>query len=111
MSRKGKDSQGESFYAPAMTEAERMELASAREMEGVDEEIAVLRTRLRSMVRQHPTRYEMLMKGFGALSRMTALRYRMSDESKEDLEASIEGVLNSVGRAMGLGEFGGTDER
>ena len=99
------------FYESALTEAERMRLPEAREVENIDEEIAMLRVKLYTAVEKYPAQLGLLAKGVGMLLRMAALRYRMSDEAKEDLEASIEGVLNGVGRAMGLGEFGGAAEK
>lgn len=99
------------FYEAALTEAERMRLPKAREVEGLDEEIAMLRVRLYTALEARPVQLKLLTQGIGMLLRMAALRYRMSDEAKEDLEASIEGVLNSVGRSLGLGEFGGAAEK
>lgn len=96
---------GEGFYEASLTEAERRQLPKAREVEGLDEEVAMLRTRLFAMAQQKPERVERLMNGMGMLLRAMAVRYRISEKSQEDLEASIAGVLDGVGRTMGLGEY------
>ena len=96
---------GEGFYAAALTEAERLLLPSARVVEGVDEEMAALRSRLFSMLREKQERLDMLSRGIGSLVRMAALRYWMSPQSEEDLAGSLAGLVNSFGAALGLGEY------
>ncbi len=105
MAGRNKRKEGGNFYRAALTEAERMRLPKAREAEGIDEEIAALRVKLFSAMQERPQRLQQLAMGMGMLVRMVAVRYRMSPESKEDLEASIAGVLNGIGRTMGLGEY------
>ncbi len=97
---------GEDFYAAALTEAERLRLPSAREAEGVEEELAALRARLFTMVWERPERLDLMARGIGMLAHMTALRYRMSRRAEEDLEESLAGVISGIGAALGLGEFG-----
>ena len=93
------------FYGAALTEAERMRLPDAREIEGIDEEIAVLRVKLYSAVEKAPGSLQLLSQGLGMLMRMVAVRYRMSEKSQEDLSGSLTGVINSIGAALGLEEF------
>ena len=47
---RGREAQG--FYAKALGEAERRELPEARQMEGLDEEIAVMRVRLQRALKE-----------------------------------------------------------
>jgi hypothetical protein len=93
------------FYATALTKAERMRLPKAHEVEGVDEEIALLRVRLFQHAKDHPEQLELLLKGVTLLVRAVATKYRLSPKAKKDLTASIEGIINGIGRGMGLGEF------
>ena len=100
----------EGFYEAALTEAERMRLPSARDVEGFDEELALLRTRLFTAAQVWPERVDLLMKSVGALVRVAAVRYRMSAQSQDDLAESLAGVINSIGAAVGLGDFGESTE-
>ena len=116
MSEKGKEELGKSgqanpkrFYTAALTEAEKMRLPLAREMEGLDEEIALLRVRLVTCALEHPDKFDLLIKGVAMLTKVVSIRYRLSPDAKEDLESSLAGVLEGVGRSMGLGDFGGGD--
>ena len=96
----------EDFYEAALTEAERLRLPEAREVEGLNEEMALLRTRLFRAAQQRPDRLDVLAHGVATLTRVVAVRYRMSAQSQEDLAESLAGVINSIGAAVGLGDFG-----
>jgi len=43
------------FYGQVLDEAEKLHLEQARDIEGVDEEIAILRVKLRELVEKHLT--------------------------------------------------------
>ena len=93
------------FYAEALSKAERMRLPKARKLEGIDEEIALLRVRLFQFAKDHPDQLDLLLKGVTLLVRAVATKYRLSPKAKKDLTESFEGIINGIGRAMGLGEF------
>lgn len=90
-----------SFYDKALTEAEQQQLPAAREMEGLDEEIAVLRTKFRSAVEaaQDNTKEELMlmMRGIDMLVKAVSARYRLSPKAEEDLADSLSNVIRGVG--------------
>ena len=98
------------FYARALTKAERLRLSKAREVEGLDQEIALLRLRLQQLVEKHPDKVELLFKGVNLLLRAVTAKYRLSPKAHDDLAKSIYGVLENVGGAMGLEGFNGGQE-
>ena len=85
------------FYAAALNDAEQSDLPSALEIEGVDEEIALLRLRLRSALQEHPEDLPLMFKGVDLLVRMVATRYRLSKKAEHDLASSIAGVVRGFG--------------
>ncbi|MFQ5874693.1 MAG: hypothetical protein ACE5JL_12980 [Dehalococcoidia bacterium] len=97
-----------SFYASAITEAERLRLPDALEIEGLDHEIALLRVRLGRLAEEQPENTTLLFKGIELLVKAVAARYRLSKKSKDDLSEAIEGVLTSIGGALGLEGFSGS---
>ena len=99
----------EAFYSRALSRAERLRLAEARELQGLDEEIALLRLKLQQLAQEHPERLELLFKGVGLLVRAVSTRYKLSPSSQEDLAASITGVLKGIGGALGLEERNGSE--
>ena len=85
------------FYAAALTDAERLHLADARRVDGLDEEIALLRVRLRSALEERPEDFDLLRDGIALLVRAVATQYRLSPKARKDLADRMAAVLNSVG--------------
>ena len=85
------------FYAAALTDAERLHLADARRVDGLDEEIALLRVRLRSALEERPEDFDLLRDGIALLVRAVATQYRISPKARKDLADRMATVLNSVG--------------
>lgn len=72
----------------------------ARRMEGLDEEVALLRVKLREALSQRPEDYSLLLKLSAMLVRAVSTRYRMSRKAEEDLYQSVLGVLRGVGGVL-----------
>ena len=94
------DTGRDAFYASALSEAERVKLPRAQQMEGLDEEIALLRVRLGSLVAEQPENTELLLKGIGMLVRAVSAKYRLSPQAKENLADAISSVLKEIGGAL-----------
>lgn len=89
-----------SFYDSALGEAERVSLPQAREIEGLEEEIALLRVKLKSAITQHPENMTLVLKGIAMIIRAVATKYRLSKEAKENLTDAIDSVLKEIGGAL-----------
>ena len=89
-----------SFYAQALSEAERVLLSEAREIEGLDEEIAMLRVKLASALEEHPDNMPLMLRAVDMLVKAVATKYRLSKKSQENLAEAIDGVLKEVGGAL-----------
>lgn len=98
---------GKSFYAQVLSQAEQVRLDEAQNLEGLDEEIALLRVRLADLASQHPEKVELLLKGVGVLLRAVATKYRLSPKAEEDLYQSVLGVLRGIGGALWPEGFNG----
>ena len=88
------------FYDAALSEAERILLPQAMEMEGLEEEIALLRVKLNSIIAQQPENMALLLKGIAMLTKAVATKYRLSKEAKENLADAIDSVLKEIGGAL-----------
>ena len=91
---------GGGFYDSALSEAERVLLPQAKEMEGLEEEIALLRVKLNSAIAQQPENMPLVLKGIAMLTRAVATKYRLSKEAKENLADAIDSVLKEIGGAL-----------
>ena len=85
------------FYRQALDQADRLDLARAQEMEGLDDEIALMRVRLKRAVEEDPKDVQLLVKGLDMLTRAVGARYRLSPKSRKDLADNLAAVLNSLG--------------
>ena len=101
---KGTAKEIDSFYKDALTEAEQVLLPEAMEMEGLDEEIALLRLKLQQAIMERPEDIDVLLKGVSLLVRAVATQYKLSPKAKDDLMDSVIGVLEGIGQALGLPE-------
>ncbi|MEE9324178.1 MAG: hypothetical protein V3U90_01295 [Dehalococcoidia bacterium] len=88
------------FYSTILSEAERVLLSQAQEAEGLDEEIALLRLRLKNHLEEHPDDLSLLLRGMETLVKMVGANYRLSKKSRDDLSEAIHGVLTGVGDAL-----------
>ena len=85
------------FYRQSLTEAEQIELDEAQESEGLEDEIAVLRVRLKSAIEERPEDLKLLVQGIGLLVKAVAAQYRLSPKARKDLADSFAAALNSLG--------------
>ena len=86
------------FYGkPAITEAERVELDEAREVEGLADEIAMLRVELRKALDKRPVDIKLMARGVEMLVKAVAAQYRLSPKAKKELADNIAAVLNGLG--------------
>ncbi len=85
------------FYHQALDQVERLDLKRAQEIEGLDDEIALMRVRLKRAMAEHPGDVQLLMKGLEILVRAVGARYRLSPKSRKDLAENLAATLNSLG--------------
>src|SRR5688572_402268 len=84
------------FYAKALSEAERADLPVALEVEGMEEELAVLRLRLRAAIKKHPEDLPLMFRGIELVARAVAMRYRLSKEAQNDLSEQMVVALTRL---------------
>src|SRR6185295_12654724 len=74
------------FYRGALTQAEQSDMPAALEVTGIDQEIAMLRLRLRSALKDNPEDLRLMFKGLAVLVRLVATRYQLSKDDTHHLE-------------------------
>jgi len=91
------------FYSRALDEAERFELEQALQVEGIDEEIALLRVKLRELLQNQPDRLDLHFEAANIIARLVKTRYQISKEQKKSLKEAIAKVLTEVAVPLGIG--------
>src|SRR4030042_2680987 len=84
------------FYAQALDEAEKLVLEEARDIEGLDEEIAILRVKLRKLIQNDPDRFDLHLKVTNTIARLVGIRYDITKEQKKSLKEAITRVLTDI---------------
>ena len=91
------------FYSRALTEAEKLEMEEASYVEGIDEEITLLRIKLRDLVENEPDRIDLHLEAANTIARLVRTRYQISKEQKNSLKEAITKVLTEVAGPLGIG--------
>ncbi|NWF78226.1 MAG: hypothetical protein HXY36_06530 [Chloroflexi bacterium] len=92
-----------SFYSRALDEAEKLELEEASQVEGIDEEIALLRVKLRELLAEQPERIDLHFEAANIIARLVKTRYQITKEQKKSLKEAIQKVLTEVAVPLGVG--------
>ncbi len=90
------------FYSKALQEAEKLELDEAYQIQGVDDEIALLRLKLKELTKDQPQRIDLHLKAANTIARLVKIRYQISKEQKNSLKEAITKVLTEVALPLGI---------
>ena len=91
------------FYSRALSEAEKVELEEASLVEGIDQEIAFLRLKLKELAEHEPDRIDLHLEAANTIARLVRTRYQISKEQKKSLKEAIHKVLADVALPLGIG--------
>jgi hypothetical protein len=90
------------FYGQALNEADRLELEEARGIEGIDEEIAILRVKLRELIVAAPEKFDLHLKLATTIARLVSTRYSITKEQKKSLKEAITRVMMEIAVPLGI---------
>lgn len=101
---KGKQSASKTnFYARVLDEAEQLDFELASGVNGIDDEIALLRVKIKSILGDEPKNVRLLVEATNALERLVKTRYRISREQRQGLKEAIGNVLRDIAIPLGIG--------
>ena len=89
-----------SFYASALAEAERPALAEAAAVEGLADEVALLRMRLRDAIERHPDDIKLVESGVRMLIQSLLAHHRLSPKQADNLGDAVTNVLEEFGQVL-----------
>ncbi|BAQ34254.1 hypothetical protein ABFB50_04095 [Dehalococcoides sp. THU3] len=90
------------FYSRVLDTDELEDYEQATLAEGIDEEIALLRVKIKSILRHDPDNLKLLMQAVTTLSRLLSARYNISRQDKGGLREAIFNVLRDVAVPLGI---------
>ncbi len=91
------------FYSKVLDEAEKLDFTLATGVEGIDDEIALLRVKIKSLLERDPENIKLIMQATNALERLITTRYKITKEQRKGLREAIGNVLRDVALPLGIG--------
>ena len=91
------------FYAKVLDEAEQLDFELASGVNGIDDEIALLRVKIKSILEKDPENIKLIMQATNTLARLMKTRYNITKEQKKGLKEAIGNVLRDVALPLGIG--------
>lgn len=101
--RKRRKNSGRDFYQQALDEARKCDLEEASHIEGIDQEIALLRLKFRELLEQHPERIDLHLKAASIIARLVKIQYQITSDQKKSLREAVQKVLTEVAVPLGVG--------
>jgi len=91
------------FYTKIFDEAERLDFSLAAGVEGIDEEIALLRLEIKKAIAGGDERnLILLVKAAGALEKLVRTRYQITAVQRKGLKEAISNVIHDVLVPLGV---------
>ena len=91
------------FYGRVLDEAEKLDFELASGVDGIDEEIALLRVKIKSIMGDDPKNLKLLVEATNALERLIRTRYKITKEQRKGLKEAIGNVLKDIAIPLGIG--------
>ncbi len=93
-----------SFYARALTAADRAALDDAREVEGLADEVALLRVQIRRLIEDDEPDARVLQGAMRLLVQTLIAQQRLSGQQAEGLGQAAARLLEEFGAALATGD-------
>ena len=99
------------FYSKVLDEAEKLDFELASGVDGIDNEIALLRVKIKSILGDDPKNIKLLIDMTNALERLIRTRYKITREQRKGLKEAIGNVLRDIALPLGIGIGAAIDKR
>ena len=91
------------LYSKVLDKADQLDFELASGVEGIDDEIALLRVKIKSILENDPENVKLIMLATDTLAKLVRTRYKITGEQKKGLKEAIGNVLRDVALPLGIG--------
>ena len=91
------------FYSKVLDEAEQLDFELVSGVEGINDEIALLRVKIKSILEKDPENISLIMQATCALERLVKTRFNITKEQRKGLKEAIGNVLKDIAIPLGIG--------
>ncbi len=90
------------FYSRVLDEAGKLDFELASDVSGIDDEIALLRVKIKSVLEKDPENIKLVMQATNTLATLVRTRYKITREQQKGLKEAIGNVLRDVALPLGI---------
>ncbi len=101
-SRRSRSPKKPGFYDRVLDEAEKLDMEAAADVNGIDNEIALLRVKIKSVLEKDPENIKLIMQATNTLAGLVRTRYKMTAQQRKGLREAIGNVLRDVALPLGI---------
>jgi hypothetical protein len=94
------------FYSKVLDQAEQMDFELASGVEGFDDEIALLRVKIKSLLENDPENVRLILQATNTLTRLVKAKYNITKEQRKGLKEAIGNVLRDIAIPLGIKVIG-----
>lgn len=91
-----------SLYETALNEAEKLDFKIAAGSEGLDEEITLLRVKIKELLESKPPNVELTLEATNILAKLIRARYNTNKKQEKNLGEAIKNVFRDIGVPLGM---------
>jgi hypothetical protein len=91
------------FYSKVLNEAEQLDFELATGVEGIDDEIALLRVKIKALIAHDPNNIKLIIQATNTLAGLVKTSYNMTKEQRKGLKEAIGNVLRDIALPLGIG--------
>ncbi len=92
-----------SFYSKALDDAEKLEFETASGVDGIDQELALLRVEIKAILQDNPKNIKDIVAVTNALDKLVKTRYHITKEQRKGLKEAMGHVIKDIALPLGLG--------
>jgi hypothetical protein len=94
------------FYSKVLDQAEQLDFELASGVEGFDDEIALLRVKIKSLLENDPENVRLILQATNTLTHLIKAKYNITKEQKQGLKEAIGNVLRDIAIPLGIKVIG-----
>lgn len=101
-SKRSQNDSKRSYYTRVLDEAEKLDFELAAGIDGIDDEIALLRVKIKSVLERDPENIKLIMQATNTLAGLVKTRYNITGRQRKGLREAIGNVLRDVALPLGI---------
>lgn len=90
------------FYNRVLDAAEKLDFQAAAGIEGIDDEITLLRVKIKAIIENDPENIKLIMAATNMLAKLVKIRYSMNKKQEKSLGEAIKNIIRDIGVPLGV---------